>query len=59
MTTSIELEATHLRDKTYAVRPKGQLGTCGWSPKPWGVIYLKAKSKTDAIRKAVQLDHFA
>ena len=54
----IELEATHLRDDKYAVRPKGQLGTHGWHPIPWGVIYLKAKSKADAIRKAIHLDHF-
>jgi hypothetical protein len=25
-------EATHLRDNLYAVRPEGQLGTCGWFP---------------------------
>ena len=55
----MELEATHLRDNTYAVRPKGQLGTHGWHPKPWGVLYVKAKSKKLAIRKAVRLDHFA
>jgi hypothetical protein len=48
----MELEATHLKDNRYAVRPAGQLGTCGWSPKPWTVIYVNAKNADEAIRKA-------
>lgn len=47
-----ELEATHLRDNRYAVRPKGQLGTCGWHPKAWTVVYVNARNAEEAIRKA-------
>lgn len=47
-----ELEATHLRGKHYAVRPKGQLGTCGWHPKAWTVVYVNARDTEEAIRKA-------
>lgn len=46
------MEATRLRANRYAVRPKGQLGTCGFYPYPWTVIYVNAKSEADAIRKA-------
>lgn len=46
------LEATHLRDNLWAVRPKGQLGTCGWHPQPWTVVYVKAATAAEAIRKA-------
>lgn len=49
--TNIELEAVHLRGRTYAVRPKGQLGTCGWHPVPWIVEYIKASSEKEAIKK--------
>lgn len=49
-----ELEAMHLRGNRYAVRPIGQLGTCGWRPRPWTVIYVNARSTADAIRKASQ-----
>lgn len=48
----IELEADHLRDSRYAVRPKGQLGTCGWHPVPWTVAYVNARSEADAVKKA-------
>lgn len=53
----IELEATHLRDNRYAVRPKGCLGTCGWisykdASIPWTVIYVNARNETEALRKA-------
>jgi hypothetical protein len=54
--TKLELEATHLRDNVYAVRPKGQLGTCGWSPKPWTVQYVRATSLQHAIQKAKKDD---
>ncbi len=50
----IEYEATPLRDNRYAVRPKGRLGTCGFYPIPWTVIYVKASSPEDAIRKALK-----
>ncbi len=49
----MELEATHLRGGSYAVRPKGQLGTCGWSPRPWTVVYVNgASNEADAVKKA-------
>lgn len=45
-------EADHLWDNRWAVRPRGQLGTMGWYPRPWTVIYVNAKSEKEAIRKA-------
>lgn len=48
----MELEATHLRENKWAVRPAGQLGTCGFHPEPWTVIYVKAASAGAAIAKA-------
>lgn len=48
----VEYEATHLRNNQYAVRPKGQLGTCGFYPVPWTVVYVTARSEQDALRKA-------
>jgi hypothetical protein len=33
MNKMIGMEAVLLRGNTYAVRPKGQLGTGGWHPK--------------------------
>lgn len=48
----IKLEATHLRGDQWAVRPEGQLGTCGWRPKAWTVQYVKAACAEDAVRKA-------
>ena len=50
--TNVELEATPLRDGKWAVRPKGQLGTCGFHPIPWTVQYIRARSAAEAIRKA-------
>ncbi len=47
-----KLEATQLRGNLYAVRPAGQLGTCGFYPTAWDVQYIKAKSRLDAMRKA-------
>lgn len=38
----MELEATKLTN-CYAIRPKGQLGTCGFSPKAWQVFYVAFK----------------
>lgn len=48
----LELEATQLNGGRWAVRPKGQLGTCGWYPQPWTVAYVKAATADEAIRKA-------
>jgi len=47
-----EMEATPLRDGQWAVRPKGQLGTCGWHPYPWTVVYVRARNAQEAINKA-------
>lgn len=48
----MKLEATHLREDIYAVRPQGALGTCGWAPEPWTVQYVRARSAEEALRKA-------
>lgn len=45
------LEATQLRN-CWAVRPAGQLGTMGWHPHPWTVVYVKAASSDEAVLKA-------
>ena len=52
MNEHIKLEATHLKENRYAVRPSGQLGTCGFYPYAWTVVYVNARSEADAIRKA-------
>jgi hypothetical protein len=46
------MEATYLRDGRWAVRPKGQLGTCGFHPIAWSVVIVRARSADEAIRKA-------
>jgi len=49
----MKLEATHLRDRLYAVRPDGALGTDGWiKGKAWTVKYITALSAKDAVKKA-------
>lgn len=48
----MKYEAEHLRGNRWAVHPEGQLGTCGWHPKPWQVVYVNARSESDALRKA-------
>jgi len=48
----VDMEATWLRGREYAVRPAGQLGTCGFYPCPWTVQYVKASSAADAVMKA-------
>lgn len=48
----MKYEADNLRDNRWAVRPEGQLGTCGWHPKPWQVVYVTAATVSDALRKA-------
>lgn len=50
--SQVEHEATHLRGKRYAVRPVGQLGTCGFHPCPWQVIYVNADSRRQALYRA-------
>lgn len=47
------MEAVHLRDNLWAVRPKGALGACGWvEGKAWTVQYIRARSAEEALRKA-------
>jgi hypothetical protein len=48
----MELEATHLRDDKYCVRPKGQLGTMGWHPRPWTAVFIRARNPQHAVLKA-------
>lgn len=48
----MEYDVTKLRDNRYAVRPKGQLGTCGFYPVAWIVEYVNARNEAEAIRKA-------
>ena len=55
----MELEATQIRGQhRYAVRPKGQLGTCGWYPSAWTVAYVTAVSEKEAIAKAKRQGYF-
>ena len=49
---SVNLEATELRGGKWAVRPEGQLGTCGFFPCPWTVQYITAKNEQQALSKA-------
>lgn len=51
----VKLEATHLRGREYAVRPEGQLGTCGFYPVAWTVQYITATCPEQAVRKASKL----
>lgn len=49
-----DLEATHLRGRRWAVKPAGQLGTCGFHPVPWTVVYVTASSASDAVKRAMR-----
>lgn len=52
------LEAVEVRNYTWAVRPAGQLGTCGFHPVAWTVEYVNAKTgelAIAAVRKAADL----
>lgn len=49
---AVKLEATHLCGNRYAVRPEGQLGTCGWYPVAWQVQYINARNADEAVKKA-------
>lgn len=48
----VKLEAIQLRSGTWVVRPEGQLGTCGFYPRPWMAYFTKARNAQEAIRKA-------
>ena len=52
--SAMQYEAVRLRDARYAVRPVGQLGTMGWSPRPWTVVFVNARSSQEALRKAAK-----
>lgn len=48
-------EATHLRDRRWAVRPKGRLGTCGWiGDVAWTVVYVTADDARQALARAAK-----
>lgn len=48
-----ELEATHLRDRRWCVRPVGRCGTCGWvQGRGWDAVFVNAASARVAIDKA-------
>ena len=49
MKDAIEYETTHLRNRDWAVRPLGHLGTMGWTPVPWTVVYVRADSPRSAL----------
>lgn len=49
--SAYELEATKLRNNRWAVQPKGQVGTTGFYPEPWDVVYVNASSAAEAIKK--------
>ena len=51
----MKYEADHLRGNRWAVRPQGQLGTCGFYLEPWDVVFVTARSESEALRKAVRI----
>ena len=53
-TPGLELEATRL-SKSWAIRPAGAVGTMGWHPVAWEVVYVSGNSAADAISKAKKL----
>lgn len=44
-------EAEAIRPGRYVVRPAGQLGACGWHPKPWTAVFINARSPAHALLK--------
>ena len=46
-----KMEATLVTAGRWAVRPEGQLGTCGFHPVPWQVEYVDAASAAHAVDK--------
>jgi len=52
MGKAMQFDATPLRGGTYAIRPVGALGTCGWvNGEPWTVRYLRRPPRGIPIRK--------
>lgn len=41
----VVFEVDKLSSGKFAIRPKGQLGTIGWSPKPWTCVVVKDLNK--------------
>jgi hypothetical protein len=50
-----ELEAVSLTSGI-VVRPKGQMGTCGWHPAPWEIFKPDRRKRDNPIQQA--LDHY-
>lgn len=50
-----KLRAIKIRENYYAVRHIDKLGTLLYNPKPFGVVFVKAYSETDAIRNALHV----
>ena len=48
----MDMYALELRPGLYAVRPIGQLGTCGWFPAPWVIRYINANTEQEAVSRA-------
>ena len=46
-----ELGAVQLRSGRYVIRPKGALGTIGWSPVPWEAYTLTATQGQRALQR--------
>lgn len=47
-----ECGAERLRDGAWIVRPRGAVGTCGFYPRAWSAVCVRAPSAAQAIRKA-------
>jgi hypothetical protein len=47
-----QLEAVELRRGLWCVRPKDQLGTCGFYPKAWVASMVECLSEAEALRLA-------
>lgn len=45
-------EVSHLMDQRWAVRPFGCVGTSGFYPFPWTVVYVTASNAEEAMKKA-------
>lgn len=50
----MKLDITEIRTG-YIVRPEGQLGTIGWTPKPWSAQYFSSRSKAQQYINQVAL----
>jgi len=54
--TPLDYDAVQIRHyngmREWAVRPRGQCGTCGFYPVAWTVVYVTARSEREAIQQA-------